>query len=135
SRPNLLRGMYRRTPAPEVTLGSGVRLRVAFPAEEGESVSILLDPESILVARGKFPSSARNVLRATVESIRPGPDALGRTLVVRTGSTRLRVAVTEEPVRQLGLAPGARVWLYVKATAVRRVGRAPVAATRGSPRR
>jgi molybdate transport repressor ModE-like protein/molybdopterin-binding protein len=132
SRSNLLRGVYHRDPAPAVALGNGIRLRVAFPAEEGEPVSVLLDPESILVARGKFASSARNVLRGTVQQVRSGRDRLGWTLVVRTGPVRLRVAVTEEPVRQLGLAPGARVWLYVKATALRRVGPAPV--IRGSPR-
>lgn len=133
-RPNLLRGVYHRDPAPEVLLGPGVRLRVAFPADEGETVSVLVDPESILVARRKFPSSARNVLRGTIEAVRPGRNPLGWTLIVRTGPARLRVAVTEEPVHQLGLAPGARVWLYVKATALRRVGRAPSAPTRGSPR-
>jgi molybdate transport repressor ModE-like protein/molybdopterin-binding protein len=131
---NLLRGVYHRRPQPEVTLGKEVRLRVAFPANEGEPVSVLLDPESILIAREKFPSSARNVLPATVEAVRPGPDALGRTVVVRVGPVRLRVAITEEPVRQLGLVPGARVWLYVKATAVRRVGRAPGRPTRESLR-
>jgi molybdate transport repressor ModE-like protein/molybdopterin-binding protein len=131
---NLLRGVYHRGPAPSVHLAKGVQLRVAFPADEGEPVSVVLDPESILVARGKFPSSARNVLPATVEQVRRGADALGRTLVVRAGPVRLRVAITAEPVRQLGLARGARVWLYVKATAVRRVGRAPPASTRGSPR-
>jgi molybdate transport repressor ModE-like protein/molybdopterin-binding protein len=135
SHSNLLRGVYHREPAPEVTLGKGVRLRVAFQAEEGEPVSVLLDPESILVARRRFPSSARNVLPGMVEEVRPGRDSLGWTVVVRTGSTRLRVAVTEEPVHQLALAPGAQVWLYVKATAVRRVGRASEAPTRGSPRR
>jgi molybdate transport repressor ModE-like protein/molybdopterin-binding protein len=132
---NLLRGVYHRAPAPEVTLARGVRLRVAFPAEDGEPVSVVLDPESILVARGQFASSARNVLPATIEQVRPGADPLGRTLVVRAGPVRLRVSVTEEPVRQLGLAPGARVWLYVKATAVRRVGPAAGTPTRGSPRR
>jgi molybdate transport repressor ModE-like protein/molybdopterin-binding protein len=134
SRSNLLRGVYHLAPVPEVVLGKGVRLRVAFPAEEGEPVSVLLDPESILVARRKFPSSARNVLPGTVEEVRPGRASLGWTLLVRAGPARLRVAVTEEPVRQLGLAPGARVWLYVKATAVRRVGRPSSAPTRGSPR-
>ncbi|MFZ1023931.1 MAG: hypothetical protein WAN87_07335, partial [Thermoplasmata archaeon] len=50
-------------------------------------------------------------------------DPLGRTLLVRVGAARLRVAVTEEPIRQLHLRRGARVWLFVKATALRRVGR------------
>jgi len=129
SRSNLLRGVYHASPAPEVTLGNRLHLRVAFPAEEGEAVALLLDPESILVARGKFPSSARNVLPATIEAVHRGEGSRGSTLRVRVGSLRLRVAVTDEPVRQLHLTPGARVWLYVKATALRRVGR-PDRATR-----
>jgi molybdate transport repressor ModE-like protein/molybdopterin-binding protein len=135
TRSNLLRGIYHRRPAPEVSVGRGLNLRVAFPAEEGERVSLLIDPEAILVARKKFVSSARNVLPATIEEVRPGAGSQGWTLVVHAGPARLRVAVTEEPVHQLALAPGARVWLYVKATAVRRVGRTPGASTRGSPRR
>jgi molybdate transport repressor ModE-like protein/molybdopterin-binding protein len=134
SRSNLLRGTYHREPAPAVAVGGGVRLRVAFDAEEGEPVSVLVDPESILLARRRFPSSARNVLAGAVEKVLPGPDPVGRTVVVRAGPVRLRVAVTEEPVRQLGLKPGARVWLFLKATAVRRVGRPPASPTRGSPR-
>lgn len=134
SQPNLLRGAYHRAPDPAVGLGGGVRLRVAFDADEGEPVSVLVDPESILLARRRFPSSARNVLAGVVERIRPGSDPLRRTVVVRVGPVRLRVAVTREPVRQLGLQPGARVWLFLKATAVRRVGRAPAGPIRGSPR-
>jgi molybdate transport repressor ModE-like protein/molybdopterin-binding protein len=135
SRSNLLHGVYHRDPNPSVELGPGIRLRVAFAAEEDERISLLLDPESILIARRKFPSSARNVLPATVEAVQPGPDSLGRTLVVRTGSVHLRVAVTEEPIQQLGLARGVRVWLYVKATAVRRVGAPGPVTIRGSLRR
>ncbi|MGA8665150.1 MAG: TOBE domain-containing protein [Thermoplasmata archaeon] len=123
SRSNLLRGVYHATPSPEVELGSRLRLRVAFPAEEGEPVALLLDPESILVARGKFPSSARNVLPGTIEAVHRGQDSRSTLLQVRVGSLHLRVAVTDEPVRQLHLTPGTRVWLYVKATALRRVAR------------
>jgi molybdate transport repressor ModE-like protein/molybdopterin-binding protein len=130
---NVLRGIYHRRPLPEVEIAPTLRLRVAFPAEEGERVSVLLDPEAILVARRRFPSSARNVLPATVRSIRP-EGTFGRTLVVRAGSVRLRVALTAEPVRQLRLAPGARVVLYVKATALRRIGRPGRGPTRGFPR-
>ncbi|HEY1197913.1 MAG TPA: TOBE domain-containing protein [Thermoplasmata archaeon] len=120
--PNLLRGVYHRTPNPEVRVTRSLRLRVAFVAEDGEGVSVLLDPEAVVVARRRFPSSARNVLRATVEALRRERGSLGVTLVVRCGGARIRVAVTEEPVRQLGLRPGVPVWLYVKATALRRVG-------------
>jgi molybdate transport system regulatory protein len=125
SEPNLLRGVYRRAPTPELHVEGGLRLRVAFPARDGEAVSVLLDPESVVVARHRFASSARNVLRATVERVRRDPRALGLTLEVRCFSSPIRVAITPEPVRQLGLRPGATVYLYVKATALRRVDGGP----------
>ncbi|MCI4336308.1 MAG: TOBE domain-containing protein [Thermoplasmata archaeon] len=129
SRSNLVRGIYHRLPAPEVALAGGARLRVAFDAVEGEPVTLLLDPESILVARGQFPSSARNVLPAKVERARTG--GAGSTLVVRAGALHLRVAITGEALRQLRLTRGALVWLYVKATALRRVA-APIRGSRPS---
>jgi molybdopterin-binding protein/molybdate transport repressor ModE-like protein len=122
--PNRLSGTYHRTPSPRVRVGRTLDLAVAFPAEDGARVSVLLDPEAVVVARRRFPSSARNVLPGRVEAIARGPSGLGATLVVRCGAVRLRVAVTDEPIRQLRLAPGARVLLYVKATALRPVGRA-----------
>jgi molybdate transport repressor ModE-like protein/molybdopterin-binding protein len=133
SRSNLLRGVYRGGAEPAVELPGGPRLRVAFGAEEGADVGVLLDPESILVARERFPSSARNVLAGRVEEVERRGGAT--TLVVRSGRARFRVAVTEEPIRQLHLAPGVRVWLYVKATALRRVGPAGRGPTRGYLRR
>jgi molybdate transport system regulatory protein len=132
SHPNHLVGVYHRSPTPEVRLGGGLRIRVAFSAEEGEAVAVLLDPEAILVARQRFDSSARNVLPGVVARLERSRGESGRTLLVRVAGVTFRVAVTDEPVRQLHLRPGARVWLYVKATAVRRVG--PARSTRGSPR-
>jgi molybdate transport system regulatory protein len=129
---NRLEGEFHRTPDPEVSIGPRLRLRVAFPAEEGERVAVLIDPEAILVARQRFPSSARNVLPGVVARVERGRGRGGRTLLVRSGPVMFRVAITDEPIRQLHLTPGARVWLYVKATAVRRVG--PARPTRGSPR-
>ncbi len=121
--PNRLEGTYRRTPQPVVDLGSLLRLRVNFLAKDGERVAVLLDPEAILVARHRFPSSARNVVGATIDAIEPGPGPLGRTLRVRAGPLRLRASVTAETVRDLGLKPGGRVVLYMKATALRRIAR------------
>ena len=134
TRTNRLVGVYHRRPSPEIDLGGDARLRVAFLADEGEPVAVLLDPESILVARGRFPSSARNVVPGTVASVRRRRAPAGSALVVRTGSTPLRVAVTEDALRQLRLSKGVRVWLYVKATALRRVALSRPVATRGSPR-
>ncbi len=129
--PNLLRGRYRSSPSPEVRVGRGLRVRVAFAAEDGAKVALRLDPEAIVVARRRFASSARNVLAGTVSAVRPGADGLNLTLVVRTAGPRLRVAVTEGALRQLGLAPGTPVWLYVKATALRPIAPRP----RGEARR
>jgi molybdate transport repressor ModE-like protein/molybdopterin-binding protein len=134
SLPNRLSGTYRRAPGPDVMLSGGLRLRVAFFAEDGERVSVLVDPEAILVARRKFPSSARNVLAGTIERVLAGTGPGGPTLIVRTAGATFRVAITEEPVRQMRLRPGARVWLYLKATAIRRVGPPRRAPTRGSLR-
>jgi molybdate transport repressor ModE-like protein len=120
--PNLLHGTYRAGPAPEVVVGRALRLRVAFPAADGERVGVVLDPEAIVVARRRFRSSARNVLPAVVVGLRPGPGGLDLGLVVRCAGHRVRVAMTDDGVRQLGVRPGVRLWLYVKATALRRVG-------------
>lgn len=120
-RPNLVRGIYHAGRRPEVETADGLRLRVVFAAEDGERVGVVLDPEAIILARRTFVSSARNVLRGTVDGVVRVPRGLDRLLRVRVGSTVLRVAVTEETVSQLGLRRGARVVLYVKATALRRV--------------
>jgi molybdopterin-binding protein/molybdate transport repressor ModE-like protein len=126
---NVLRGIYCAGRAPEVRVDPSLRLRVAFEAPNGAPVTVLLDPEAVVVARRRFPSSARNVLEGRVVGVRRTPGSAERTLLVRCGATTLRVAITEEPLRQLGLRPGVPVLLYVKATALRRVG--PI---RGSPR-
>lgn len=121
ARPNVLRGVYRRGPAPEVRVGRALHLRVAFEAVDGEPVAVVLDPEAIVVARRRFPSSARNVLAGRVEGIRRRPGQPTPTVLVRSGGRRFRVAVTDEGIQQLRLDRGRPVWLYVKATALRRV--------------
>jgi molybdate transport repressor ModE-like protein/molybdopterin-binding protein len=118
--PNVLRGTYRAGPTPWVAVRAGLRLRVAFPADDGEAVALWLDPDAILVARRRFPSSARNVLPGRIERLYPDPGLGRRTIAVRVGRTRLRAAVTAEAVRALALAVGGDVVLYVKATALRR---------------
>ncbi len=133
-RPNRFEGTFHVEPVPRVELRGGPVLRVAFRAEEGERVSLLLDPESIIIARQRFPSSARNVLAARVESVGRSRPEGPRLLTARVGAALWRIAVTDEPVRELHLAPGARVWLYVKAAALRRVAGAGPAPTRGSRR-
>jgi molybdopterin-binding protein len=121
SPPNLLRGTYGSARAPTVELPGGARLRVAFSGETGEKVSLLLDPESILLARKRFASSARNVLHGRVLRVEAGGATAGAVLLLGLGPLRLRVAITDEPIQQLHLRPGTPVWAYIKATALRRV--------------
>jgi molybdate transport repressor ModE-like protein/molybdopterin-binding protein len=127
---NRMRGTYRVGPPATVELPDGTRLTVAFRAVDGEEVAVTVEPEAILLARGRFPSSARNVLPGTVRAARARAGALARTVSVAVGPTRWAVAVTPATVRGLALAPGRRVYLYLKATAIRRLG----GPTRGSRR-
>jgi molybdate transport system regulatory protein len=133
-RANRLSGTYRDGPGPAIVLSGGATVRVAFPGEPGERVTALLDPDSILVGLRRFPTSARNVLAARVVAISPGTTPGARTIVAAIGPDRLRVTVTEESRRRLGLTPGRAIWLFVKATAIRRVGRPHQAPRVGSGR-
>jgi molybdopterin-binding protein/molybdate transport repressor ModE-like protein len=112
-----LRGTYRIRPDGHVVVG-GQPVYVDFVAREGERVGIALDPEAIVVARGRFDSSARNVWSGVVRSV--GPSGARCTAVVRALGRNLPVALTRASVERLGLRPGRRVYLYVKATALRR---------------
>jgi molybdate transport repressor ModE-like protein len=130
-----LAGTYARTPTPTVHVPGGPDLAVAFAAGPGDAVRVAVDPEAILVARHRFPTSARNVLPAVVRSIhRTGPGTGGgqRLLRADVGRNAWVVAVTEGAIRSLSLAPGRRVLLYVKATAIRRLVGGRAAPTRGS---
>jgi molybdate transport system regulatory protein len=121
-----LTGIYRSDPEPHLEGPDGFVAEVAFAAQDGERVTVTIDPEAIVVAIGPLRSSARNSWPGVVERIR-GAGGSRRDLVVRVGRHQLAVAVTERSIRSLGLAPGRRVTLLAKATALRRVG-----ATRGS---
>ncbi len=119
SAPNRLAGVYRHVPTPAIRArapsppSGGVRRRRGragrAPPRPGG------DPRRARAVRDQRAERAPG----TVESIRPA-GRLGRTLVVRVGPVRVRAAVTPEPIRQLGLAPGTSVYVYVKATALRR---------------
>lgn len=128
------RGRWSARPVPTVRLDEGPILAVAFRAREEERVRIAIDPASILLATRRFPTSARNVLEGRLARVRRRGAGTGggrEVAEVNVSGWRVPVALTEEAVRSLRLRRGARVYLYVKATAVRRQ---PGPATRGSPR-
>lgn len=118
----VLSGRWHSTPEPCVIIPGGTCLKVGFSANEGERVTIAVDPEAIIVGLDNFRTSARNVLRATIESIRTGSGT--PRLACRVGTHSFGVAVTRQSLDTMGLHEGLRIWLYLKATAVHRLGAA-----------
>jgi len=136
-RPTVLEGDWHARPEPNVVV-DGLRLFVGFHAEESERVRLELDPDSVVVAIERFRTSARNVLAGVVREVRrrgPGTGPVSDRLRVDVGGPVVDVALTERSVGELHLSKGRRVFLYVKATALRRSpgGRSPPT-TRGSRR-
>ena len=120
--PTLLVGTYRAGREARVDV-AGQPVYVDFTASDGERVAVAVDPEAIVVAPGRFVSSARNVWEGTVRSVRARPGESGaarRTVRIRALGRDLAVALTPASLRSLGLSKGRRVFLYVKATALRR---------------
>ena len=128
------KGRWVEGPVPMVRLDEGLLLAVAFRARPRERVTIAIDPASILLATREFPTSARNVLAGRLTRVRrsgPGTGGGREVAEVNVQGWRVPVAVTEEAVKALGLVRGRLVYLYIKATAVRRQ---PGPSTRGSLR-
>lgn len=115
-----LSGRYRATPFPHIA-SQGIQWHVAFPAREGEWVRFAVDPEAAIVSLHRFSSSARNRLRGVVQSIVRSSSGVV-ALRVLVGEAVLHVTVTAEAARDLRLRAGLAVYLYIKATALHRVG-------------
>ena len=129
----VLRGVWESRPQPSVVLSDGTRLFVDFLATPDHPVRLSLNPEAVLLASRRYPTSARNVLDGVVTEVRasgPGTGGVRCLVTARVGEHRLTAAVTRTSVRNLRLRPGRRVVLYIKATAFERVG----AFTRRHPR-
>jgi molybdopterin-binding protein len=119
-RANLWVGVYRPGSPPRVLLGPRAEIEVTFRARPGERVVVQIDPESFVVGRRRAELSTRNVLAARVEAVRPHRDGTVELIASWRGRA-VRVALTAASVRHLGLAPGVRVVLFLKAVAIRRV--------------
>lgn len=113
-------GVYRAFPTPRVVIDRSSELEVAFRARDGGTVRVAVDPEAILVGRRRVALSARNVLPARVERSTISSNGTA-SITARWNSRTVRVALTAGSVRRLGLTPGRRTFLYVKAVAVRRL--------------
>ena len=80
------------------------------------AVFSLRSRDPLLAVAPPGPTSARNVLAGTIRSIEA--DGPGRRVTVQTPHP-LRVNVTPSAVEELELVPGKRVYLLIKASALR----------------
>ena len=106
----------------------GEDLIAAFHLIEAELARVMADLEDRLAARGMPPASrllrslsmktsARNALRCTVDVVTPGAVNAEVSLHLADG-VKLAVIITNESVKELGLAPGAAVVALIKSTFV-----------------
>lgn len=100
-----------------VDLG-GVEIQTVGEAARGDTVKVAYRPEDLMVTRADEPAvrmSARNTLFATVVE----RTAVGSTVRLRLNGPQEMVAVvTRAAAEELGLEPGTRVCVRVKATAL-----------------
>ncbi|MEI7630715.1 MAG: ABC transporter ATP-binding protein [Actinomycetes bacterium] len=104
----LLRGNITRG---ELTLEAGGTLYSADLGAVGPVLAVIR-PESVSVHRVQPEGSPRNVWPGTIMALEASHD---RVRVQVAGPPAVVAAVTPGAVAELGLAPGTRVWLSVKA--------------------
>ena len=104
-------------PGEPVALDAGGEVRGAeAPGSRGARVLVAVPPHAVsLHAQHPVPGSARNVWQGTVDGLEPLHD---RVRVHVDARPPMLVDVTPGAVAELRLAPGAPVWLSVKATEV-----------------
>ncbi len=117
---NVVKGMVHRTGELQpdrrfaARFESGTLVLHVVADREGEAHAIIR-PEDLLLSAAPLPTSIRNRIEAVVERV----EYLGPVVQVELDAGRELVAtVTTATATELGLQPGARVWLGLKATAV-----------------
>jgi tungstate transport system ATP-binding protein len=92
-------------------------VEIAVATERTGPAILAIPPNDVILSRAPLASSARNVFSGRVTRlVRPRP---GLVHVTADVGIELVAAVTEEAVRELGLAPGEAVTCAFKASAVR----------------
>jgi molybdate/tungstate transport system ATP-binding protein len=93
----------------------GLNLVLMSDAQQGDG-HVVIRSEDVTVSTESSPSSARNVFEGTVLDI--FPVRLGVEVIVDAG-VEIAALVTAESVERLGLDCGSRVYVHIKASAVR----------------
>ncbi len=94
---------------------SGISLSLLTDAEEGEGY-IIIGSEDVVISLEPPKTSARNMFAGMIKDV--FPVRLGVEVIVDIG-VEMAALVTKESVEGLGLECGKRVWVSVKASAVR----------------
>jgi molybdate/tungstate transport system ATP-binding protein len=91
-------------------------VEIELPIEATGRVRVGLRPEDIVLSLEPLKSSARNELRGIVESV----EELGPIVRVhiRTGGLFLRAFITRSSMMNMGIKPGAEVYVSFKASAL-----------------
>lgn len=115
-----------RSASVEVTTFSDVRI-VALDSvknilrvdpHEGQVVTVIIDPERIVLASEKFSSSLANGVSGTVETLHLDPVESFVTVALPDG-TRLNVALESSALEKLRLREGKKVFAFFSSRAVR----------------
>ncbi len=94
---------------------SGISLSLLTDAEEGEGY-IIIGSEDVVISLEPPKTSARNMFAGMIKDV--FPVRLGVEVIVDIG-VEMAALVTKESVEGLGLECGKKVWVSVKASAVR----------------
>ena len=90
-------------------------VRISCPAREGEARVAVVPLHDVFLSLTPVETSARNRMQGTVESV-AAEGGLHRVTV--DCGIRLSAYVTAASLRELGIAPGSRLWVSFKASAV-----------------
>ncbi len=117
---NVITGHVERTGEPDAEGRFAARfisgsLELHVIADREGAAHAVIRPEDLLLSAAPLPTSIRNRLEAVVVRV----EHLGPVVQVQLAAGRdLVAAVTSATAHELGLRPGTKVWLGLKATAV-----------------
>lgn len=110
---NIFRGAIRKTDKGFVFENNKVRLFVSSSKSGPTSIAVPLN--SIIISKGTLESSMRNRLKGKITHIMD--DGMSVVLKVLAGEL-FEAVITKESFRNMGLEPGAEVYLNIKASSV-----------------
>lgn len=84
--------------------------------EKGEEVILLIHPEDIILMDRKYETSARNIIKTKIKSIKPGDNIL--KVKLKTGNIELTGYITKQALDELKLEIGKEIFAGFKATAI-----------------